>query len=346
MSLPTDKKSRKETPMYSGLLKYFPDALAAVARVSYHGNQQHNPGEPLHWAREKSTDHHDCCVRHLVDAGTIDDDGQPHSAKLAWRALAILQLEEEARMRALKNPGHIEHMPESNARLVYEQMRAAKAKIDRGEFPTTEPLTHSDRMDEPTQDIPSPIIQPVPGEDYNEMLEKLFVAGATPGIPYPIDLNEHEHKSAISNKWTQAQVDATPLGSFHDGVIQDTLRLAGMGDPPPAAKPICYISGPMTGYPDYNFPAFDAARDLLISKGFEVISPADVDRQLDNGGDLRSKDVYAERDVAILIDIKRKNRPGSCVVTLPGWNASKGAQAEVAVAEWIGLKIRDISEFQ
>ena len=95
MSLPTDAKERKGVPLYSGVLKYFPDALAYVAKVSKYGNDQHNPGQPLHWSRGKSDDHHDCASRHLVESGTIDSDGLRHSGKLAWRTLAILQLELE-----------------------------------------------------------------------------------------------------------------------------------------------------------------------------------------------------------------------------------------------------------
>jgi hypothetical protein len=96
MSLPTDATTRKATPIARGVLDYFPDAVAAVAAVSRQGNEQHNPGEPLHWAREKSTDHADCIARHLIDRGKIDIDGQRHSAKLAWRALALLQTEIES----------------------------------------------------------------------------------------------------------------------------------------------------------------------------------------------------------------------------------------------------------
>lgn len=96
MSLPTDPKARKALPIFSGVLAYFPDAIAAVAHCSKVGNDQHNPGQPLHWSREKSSDHRDCIVRHLMDAGTEDGDGVLHSAKLAWRALALLQLEIEA----------------------------------------------------------------------------------------------------------------------------------------------------------------------------------------------------------------------------------------------------------
>jgi hypothetical protein len=96
LALPTDAKERKDTPLFSGVLKYFPDALAYVAKVSKAGNDQHNPGKPLHWSRGKSGDHEDCAARHLLESGTVDSDGLRHSGKLAWRALAILQLELEA----------------------------------------------------------------------------------------------------------------------------------------------------------------------------------------------------------------------------------------------------------
>lgn len=95
-SLPTDAKARKAIPLYSGLVKYFPKALAAVAEVSRIGGEQHHPGEPLHWDRNKSTDEHDALLRHLWEAGTIDVDGCRHSAKLAWRALSALEKEIEA----------------------------------------------------------------------------------------------------------------------------------------------------------------------------------------------------------------------------------------------------------
>ncbi len=95
MTLPTDPKARKDVPIYSGCLKYFPRALAAVANLSRVGNEQHNPGKPLHWDRSKSTDEHDALTRHLIEAGTIDTDGQRHSTKVAWRALAALEKELE-----------------------------------------------------------------------------------------------------------------------------------------------------------------------------------------------------------------------------------------------------------
>ena len=95
MSLPTDAKSRKNVPIFSGVLRYFPDALAAVAACSKAGNDQHNPGKDLFWDRSKSGDELDALTRHLMEAGTVDTDGIAHSAKVAWRALANLQKELE-----------------------------------------------------------------------------------------------------------------------------------------------------------------------------------------------------------------------------------------------------------
>lgn len=94
---------RKALPIASGVLDYFPDALLAVAEVSRVGNEQHNPGQPLHWAKEKSTDEADALLRHLIDRGTLDTDGMRHSAKVAWRALALLQRELDAE-RSTKQP--------------------------------------------------------------------------------------------------------------------------------------------------------------------------------------------------------------------------------------------------
>lgn len=95
-SLPTDAVARKAVPLASGCLDYFPAALAAVASLSWVGNEQHNPGEPLHWDRSKSGDEADALMRHFVERGTVDTDGVRHSVKVAWRSLAMLQKELEA----------------------------------------------------------------------------------------------------------------------------------------------------------------------------------------------------------------------------------------------------------
>lgn len=93
--VPTDAKERKTLPVCTGVIDYFPDALLEVANLSKAGNDQHNLGQQLHWAKEKSRDEADALVRHLIDRGKRDTDGQRHSTKVAWRALALLQREIE-----------------------------------------------------------------------------------------------------------------------------------------------------------------------------------------------------------------------------------------------------------
>ena len=103
--LPTHSATRKSLPVYSGVLAYFPKAIAAVAELSRIGNDHHNPGEPLRWDRSKSGDEKDALTRHLLEAGEIDHDGVRHSTKVAWRALANLEKELE---RAVEAPANVD----------------------------------------------------------------------------------------------------------------------------------------------------------------------------------------------------------------------------------------------
>lgn len=97
--LSADSEERKNMPIYSGVMRYFPRALAYIAKVSKAGNDKHNPGQPLHWSKDKSNDHLDCVARHLTEAGTVDpDDDLLHDGKLAWRALANLETVLEKRI--------------------------------------------------------------------------------------------------------------------------------------------------------------------------------------------------------------------------------------------------------
>jgi hypothetical protein len=93
-------QERKNTPVYHGVLMYFPDAIREVAKCSHAGNNQHHSDKPLHWDRSKSGDELDALTRHLLEAGSTDADGVKHSAKVAWRALANLQKELEAEGKA------------------------------------------------------------------------------------------------------------------------------------------------------------------------------------------------------------------------------------------------------
>jgi hypothetical protein len=101
---------------------------------------------------------------------------------------------------------------------------------------------------------------------------------------------------------------------------------------------VFYIAGPMSGLPQYNFPAFDKARDMLRRVGFRVISPADMDREV--GVDPTQSDFDPSViDEAFLIDAMHRDsqaiiHEADAMVMLPGWQLSTGAKAEFALARW------------
>jgi hypothetical protein len=107
--LPKLSAVRKRIPIATGVIDYFPKALAAVAELSFLGNEKHNTGEPLHWSRGKSNDHPDCLARHFLERGTLDAGWEPHkvrhSTEVAWRALAILEIELEDAAKGSEEPG-------------------------------------------------------------------------------------------------------------------------------------------------------------------------------------------------------------------------------------------------
>ena len=128
MTLPTDYNARKALPLYDFLTGYFPDAIVELVKVSVAGNAQHNPGEPLHWARGKSMDQLNTAMRHMFDhgAGHVYDDGTPlppevlaaiggehpmHLAKAAWRLLAEIQLICEGRRAPPVGPAPTPEVP-------------------------------------------------------------------------------------------------------------------------------------------------------------------------------------------------------------------------------------------
>lgn len=92
---PIDKAQlRKNTPVFSGCVAYFPLALKEIAKASVKGQAQHNPDKPLAWDRSKSGDELDAMMRHLIDHANgeaFDDDGVRHIVKCGWRILAFIQ---------------------------------------------------------------------------------------------------------------------------------------------------------------------------------------------------------------------------------------------------------------
>ena len=94
-ALTANAQARKNTPLFSGCLAYFPLALAAVAALSQIAQVQHKIEGPLRWDRSKSDDEWDALARHLLEVGSYDTDGVRHATKVCWRALAGLQKELE-----------------------------------------------------------------------------------------------------------------------------------------------------------------------------------------------------------------------------------------------------------
>ena len=273
--LPTDPQERKNLPITTGVLNYFPDAIAAVSHVSKVGNDQHNPGQPLHWAKHKSTDHANCIGRHLLEQGTLDTDGTRHSAKLAWRALALCQMEIEAERAGLTLDQYIAHLQlEADVKeRESEIVQAASAGVMAG--------------------------------DLNCMHIALDLLAD--------DEDEDEDEDEAD-----------------DGCADNTI-------------PRCYIAGPMRGYEDYNFPAFDAAVERARARDWAPISPADLDREVGfdpaKEGDFTEGDLIAciRRDIEAIITLDPAY--GDCLAVLDGWERSTGAVAEVMVARWRGLPV-------
>lgn len=280
MPLPSDKTDRKHRPIARGCLDYFPHAIAEVAHLSFVANEQHNPGEPMHWAREKSADHADCIVRHLIDRGDTDTDGMRHSAKAAWRALAMLQLELEDAGEANET-----RYPEAPVELVAEP----------------ESVYNQD-------------VEPSTGRSVTWLKQELMALGC------PFDTAAY-----IAVGSTFARPPVTPLHSR-----------------------VFYIAGPMRGYKRFNFPAFDTVVDDLYARGFDAISPADIDRAVgvdefkddhDSYGDPETVRQFVLRDVFALFWLHKNDPEHNSVIMLDGWEQSTGATAEFFLARWLGLPI-------
>lgn len=291
MSLPVDSTDRKGIPIVSGVLDYFPDAIAGVARVSQKGNDKHNPGEPLHWSRDKSPDHRDCIGRHLLEPQEVDEDGELHSVHAAWRALANAQIELEG---------------------------GEKTSPERPEKPPTFTVDKGGKAWYNT---------PLAGWGESR--------GPARGTGYRLSPEERDDLK----EYLVDDCETSPSTA--------SLILAGITLPDPwfpaDRHQMVYIAGPMRGHPDNNTAAFDEARNLLVSKGYAVISPADMDRAAavpiepePADSDIRK---YALRDFHALHFLGGQD--GDAIAMLPGWEDSIGATAEFFMARWLKLRVLD-----
>lgn len=109
-----------------------------------------------------------------------------------------------------------------------------------------------------------------------------------------------------------------------------------------------YLAGPMRGYPFFNFPEFDRGAAALRKAGHEVFSPAERDRSAH--GDIASDNAKGDEAEAtekhgfslreaLAADMKFICEEADAIALLPGWENSKGALAERATANALGLKV-------
>ncbi len=119
----------------------------------------------------------------------------------------------------------------------------------------------------------------------------------------------------------------------------------------------CYITGPMRGIPEYNYPVFMEAATYMRSLGWKVFNPAEmqeidgedyrahtlVDQKLDDGP--AKNRLFARRDTDIIINVLKAEN-GDILVALPDWNKSIGSRAEIGLANWVGLDVVHIQQIK
>lgn len=99
---------------------------------------------------------------------------------------------------------------------------------------------------------------------------------------------------------------------------------------------VYYLAGPMTGFPEYNFPAFDKAAKALREAHIKVMSPHEVNYNEVERGSLPRK-VYLKTGLQLLMDC-------TGIILLPGWSRSAGAVAEMNVAHWLEMPMYQYGE--
>lgn len=105
--------------------------------------------------------------------------------------------------------------------------------------------------------------------------------------------------------------------------------------------PRLYVAGPMTGLPEFNYPAFNTAADRLRDAGFPVLNPAETDPDdypHAYDGPTPPWKWWLRQALAMVIQ-------ADAIAVLPGWESSKGARLEVHVATELGMPVRSLEEW-
>lgn len=98
-----------------------------------------------------------------------------------------------------------------------------------------------------------------------------------------------------------------------------------------------YIAGPMTGIPEFNYSAFNAAAEALRAIGHDVLNPTDVEKRNDTGKP-QAWDWYMRHALRMVLD-------SDAIALLPGWENSRGATLEFHVANSLGLPIQSVAQW-
>ncbi len=98
-----------------------------------------------------------------------------------------------------------------------------------------------------------------------------------------------------------------------------------------------YLSGPMTGYEEFNYPAFHAAATALRGKGHQVVSPAEQDEASGLDPATSQWADFIRWDIRVLADCEG-------IVLLDGWHKSKGARLEHHIALELGMDVQTLHE--
>jgi hypothetical protein len=96
---------------------------------------------------------------------------------------------------------------------------------------------------------------------------------------------------------------------------------------------IIYISGPMTGYPEFNFPLFNRVADNFRKLGYQIINPAEINQPVQTWESCMRQDIK---------ELMNANK----VAVLPGWEKSKGARIEVFLACQLGMDVVDANTLE
>lgn len=101
---------------------------------------------------------------------------------------------------------------------------------------------------------------------------------------------------------------------------------------------ILYVAGPMTGYPEFNYPAFLDAERQLREAGYGTLNPVDSEEFNPTPGQPQAWNWYMRHALRMVLD-------ADGIALLPGWERSRGATLEKHVAEKLAMPVQTLDEW-